>query len=188
MDKEFMEDRRKALEESFFAREDRKRVEELKAKMQAKEERANLAAASGLSDEEALEHLAKAGISAETLVAFSLVPLVVVAWADGSLDGREAEAVLRAAADSGVVEGTPAWEMLRGWLVTMPDPGLMAAWKDYVFALKAELKDIAVLELKNLVLTRARTVAESAGGFLGMGKKVSGAEQSVLEDLESAFS
>jgi hypothetical protein len=188
MDKEFMEDRRKALEESFFAREDRKRVEELKAKMQAKEQRATLAAASGLRDGEALDHLAKVGISAETLVAFSLVPLVVVAWADGSLDGREAEAVLRAAADSGVAEGTPAWEMLRGWLVNMPDPGLMAAWKEYVFSLKAELKEVAVMELKNQVLTRARTVAESAGGFLGLGKKISAAEQTALEELEAAFS
>ena len=36
-------------------------------------------------------------------------------------------------------------------------------------------------------LGRARSIAEAAGGFLGLGKKVSTPEQSVLDELDRAI-
>jgi hypothetical protein len=41
--------------------------------------------------------------------------------------------------------------------------------------------------LKQDLLGRARGVAEAAGGFLGLGKRISSAEQAVLTELEQAF-
>ncbi len=42
--------------------------------------------------------------------------------------------------------------------------------------------------LKEQVIGHARGVAEAAGGFLGLGSKVSSKEKAVLDDLEQAFS
>jgi hypothetical protein len=41
--------------------------------------------------------------------------------------------------------------------------------------------------LRDAVLRQAREVAEAAGGFLGLGSKVSASEQAVLDDLARAF-
>jgi hypothetical protein len=41
--------------------------------------------------------------------------------------------------------------------------------------------------LKQDLLGRARVVAEAAGGFLGLGTRISSAEQAVLTELEQAF-
>jgi hypothetical protein len=54
-------------------------VAALRKKLVAERSRDDLAAASGLSDPEALDALIAAGLSAGTLAALALVPLVAVA-------------------------------------------------------------------------------------------------------------
>ncbi len=51
----------------------------------------------------------------------------------------------------------------------------------------AKLDDAGVQALRADLLGRARRVAEAAGGFLGLGRRVSAAEQAVLERLAAAF-
>ena len=50
-----------------------------------------------LDDDEILERMLELDLEPETLIALGLVPLVEVAWADGSIQTRERDAVLRAA-------------------------------------------------------------------------------------------
>jgi len=42
--------------------------------------------------------------------------------------------------------------------------------------------------LKLHIMQRTRSVAESAGGFLGIGSKISASERAQIAQLESAFS
>jgi hypothetical protein len=60
-------------------------------------------------------------------------------------------------------------------------------WTQYVKALSENLDTAERNTLRHDVIGRAREVAEAAGGFLGMGSKISQAEQKMLERLESAF-
>ena len=53
--------------------------------------------------------------------------------------------------------------------------------------MKSELDAEAVSQLKTSIVSRAESVAEAAGGFLGLGNKVSDTERGVLTKLESAF-
>jgi hypothetical protein len=99
---------------------------------------------------------------------------------------EERAAVLRAAEESGIDAGSPAHELLVSWLEKRPGRELLAAWKSYVEALVAELAPEERQALRHELLDRARAVAESAGGFLGIGK-VSDAERAVLAELEAAF-
>lgn len=52
-------------------------------------------------------------------------------------------------------------------------------------ALNESIDPVAFNQLKALVMRRAENVAEAAGGFLGLGNKVSDAERKVIDDLGS---
>jgi len=178
-----IDDRRRALEEAFFAKQDQELLRRMRADDPARPERDRLAEASGLSDGAVLDRLVALGFGGGTVAALSLVPLVAVAWADGSLDARERDAVLSAAGESGLGGAGPGRTMLESWLDEAPTPELLAAWTDYVRALPAEAR----AGLRAGILGRARRVAEATGGFLGLTRSVSDAEEAVLRRLETAF-
>lgn len=123
----------------------------------------------------------------ETALAVMLVPLAAVAWADGSIDARERQAILRAAAERGATEGTPAHALLISWLETRPGAELVEMWRRYVRTVFSALTPVERDQVRERLLGLARGVAESAGGFLGIGKRVSPAEQIVLDDVASVL-
>ncbi len=186
MSDELLGDRRKALEESFFAKENQKLRARLSAQKATREAREALSQACGISDEAVLDRLVKLGVAPETLAALSLVPLIEVAWADGKLDDKEREAVLAGASSSGVSEDSPARELLEGWLARKPAAALREAWDAYITELVATLSPDERQALKRELLGRARAVAEAAGGLLGLGS-ISKEEAAVLDRLENIF-
>jgi hypothetical protein len=125
-------------------------------------------------------------VAPETLLAFSLVPLVEVAWADGEIQDRERKAILDAAIEKGVEADSPTCTLLDNWLHTKPDQVLYETWRSYIDELLRSLGDDARAQMKTSVIGRARAVAEAAGGFLGVGS-ISDAEKTMLEELEQAF-
>jgi hypothetical protein len=187
MSEEFLGDRRKALEEEFFAKHNRQLLQQLRQTTTAEARKEALAAVSGITDAAVLEQLAALDVSGETLAALSLVPLVEVAWADGRLDAKEQSALLAAAEQAGLGKNSPSYRLLEEWLRERPSPKLLETWKAYVAILSSTLNVQAKQALKQDLLGRARLVAEAAGGFLGLGKRISGAEQAVLTELEQAF-
>jgi hypothetical protein len=187
MSEEFLGDRRNALEEEFFAKHNQRLLQQFRETMAAKAKHDALAAASGITDAAVLEQLAAADVSSETLAALSLVPLVEVAWADGTLDAQERSALLAAAEHAGLDKESVSYQLLDEWFRERPPPKLLDAWKAYVASLSRTLDVQANQALKQDLLGRARMVAEAAGGFLGLGKRISSAEQAVLTELEHAF-
>jgi hypothetical protein len=187
MSEEFLGDRRKALEEEFFAKHNRQLLRQLQEATAIKAQAEALAAASGITDANVLAQLMALDLSSETLAALALVPLVEVAWADGRLDTKEQSALLSAAEQQGLGKGSASYQVLEEWLRERPSPKLLAAWKAYVATLSTTLSAQDKEALKQDLLGRARSVAEAAGGFLGLGKRVSDAEQAMLTELEQAF-
>jgi hypothetical protein len=187
MSDEFLGDRKKALEESFFAKENARLIEKLRSDQRQKSAREGLAAISGISDPGVLEELVKLGIGPETWLAVSLAPLVEVAWANGAVGAAERRAVLTAAEANSVVPGSPSYALLEGWLAKRPDARLLEAWGEYIVDVCSRLPASEREALKRQVVGRARAVAEAAGGILGLGRKVSESEERVLRELEKAF-
>ena len=97
MSEEFLGNRRKTLEEAFFANHNKTLLHRLKQTASVQQKKAALAAASGISDDNALEKLVALDIDSDTLAALSLVPILKVAWADGAIDDKERKAALSAA-------------------------------------------------------------------------------------------
>ena len=184
---EFMGDRRRGLEDAFFAQQDAILRRKLGEGDTARTKKEAFRAASGIHDDAVLDRLMGMGISADALTALSLVPCVVVAWADGGIDAKERAAALQAAEQAGVTRDGPAFQLLEGWLAKKPGPELLAAWKSYVAALMPTLDEAARQSLRTDLLQRAGAVASASGGFLGVGRAVSGAEQAALQDLEQAL-
>ena len=147
--------------------------------------KAALAAASGISDEETLNHLVELKIGPDTLTALTLFPLVEVAWADDRMEEKERRAILNAAKERGVAEA--AANLLENWLNEKPSDSVRSAWYEYIDALTNTMSEERKKALKEDILGQAKAVAEAAGGFLGFGDKISHGEQVALDELEKAF-
>jgi len=183
MDRNTLNADARSLEEAFFARQNAELLQKLRKKAEHKERREALRQVVPRADDAMLDHLIQLGLGPETVLALILVPLALVAWADGEMDPRERAATLRAAEERGINPGTPAHEMLGVWLERPPSTELVAAWKKYAHALWGELDEAEQRLARERMLGMARAVAEAAGGFLGLRSKISAAEQGVLEEL-----
>jgi hypothetical protein len=186
-DPRVLRDREKALEDEFF----RRQSEDLRRKLREKEARGEhreaLKQIAVVTEDATIDRMLDLGITAETWAAVSLVPLVEVAWANGQVEEQERRSVLAAAEANGVTPGSASYEILDAWLAHRPDGRLMEAWAAYIATLGADLLPREMHALRDELMARARHVAEAAGGFLGMGNKVSSEERVVLEELEKAF-
>jgi hypothetical protein len=186
MSKLELEDRGRSLEEQFFRKEQAKQLEALRAKRERGAEIEALREASGVSDEAVLGELVDLGVSAASLTAFALMPLAYVAWANGTLEDAERDAVLRAASELGITEDSPAHGFLIDLLAARPAGTLMDHWEQFVAALRKQAGANAFSAIAGDVAGRARDVAEAAGGILGIGA-VSHAESEALARIESAL-
>lgn len=186
MSQEFLDDRKRSLEEAFFAKQNQALVERLRSQQEREERTRAIQQASGIEDVELLARLVDLGLGPDTVAALSLVPLIEVAWADGDVHPKERQAVLQAAAEAGVETGSTAAGLLESWLAHRPDPALLEAWKGFVGSLSAELAPDARRALRDDVLGRAERVAAAAGGLLGAAA-ISGKERDKLYELDHAF-
>ena len=187
MSSDMLGDRRKAMEDAFFARENEALRQRGRETNDAKRKKERLSAASGITHDAVLEKLAALEIRSETLGALSLIPLVAVAWADGTIDDKERGAILSRAAEIGVAKGGVGHELFARWLEERPPQAMVDAWKDYVRAFAMTMDNADRRALRAEVLHRAQGIAEAAGGFLGIGGKVSAPEQKVLQELATVL-
>ena len=181
-----LEERGRALENQFYEKENKEKLAAMKAKLDTQQSKEDLRKASGMTDDAVLDKLVHLGMSANTIAALSLVPLIQVAWADGTIQDNERTAILQGAHGKGLEQGTPGYELLQTWLTKQPSDELLDAWESYIKALVAQLNDEQKRLLKNQIVGFAKMVAASAGGFLGIGR-ISAAEEKVLARIEAAF-
>jgi hypothetical protein len=183
---EFLKDRRVSFEEIFFAKQDAKVLAQLRQERERKAAIEGLARVSGMADAELLGRLVDLGIDVRSWTALSLVPLVEIAWADGSIDAKERTAILTAASEHGLHRTAPGYVLLESFLRNRPDAGLFAAWGGYMTELVQQLRPGERESVREQIVDRARKVAAAAGGILGIGA-ISDAEKRVLATLERPF-
>ena len=181
-----LDERREALENEFFHKEDQKKIEDLKQDLHESTTKDELRRVSGMTDDAVLDHLVSLGLSGKTIAALSLVPLIMVAWADGVIQDNERTGIMAAAHAKGLEEKTPGAELLASWLAKAPSDELFVAWEQYIRTLAAQLNDEQNRIMRKQIVDFARVIAESAGGFMGIGR-VSGSEEKVLHRISAAF-
>ena len=175
------------LADAFFAKEDARLLQQMRERARTQERRAAMREVVRVDDEALIDHLIALGLEPETVLALQLVPLAAVAWADGQMEPRERDAVLKAAAAHGVAPGSVAGQMLDKWLAHQPGAELVDAWKRHMRALWPLLSPKERDEIRVSALDRARSVAEAAGGFLGLTSRISPEEKAVVDELSKTL-
>jgi hypothetical protein len=187
MSDEFLKERKQSLEEEFFHKENAKKIKAMREKLKVENTREGLRKASGLTSDALLDRLVELGMSADTVAALNLIPLIHVAWADGVMQNEEREAILNGAKDRGIDSDSPAYEILDTWLANEPESTLFEAWSGYVKAFaKEHLNDEQFEELRQQILGFAQSVAEAAGGFLGI-NAVAKSERDAIDAIKAAM-
>jgi len=178
--------RARALEEAFFNKQNQEILEKMRAKDAEKHTKSDLTKATGIEDEAVLTALLKTGVGAGTLAAISLAPLVLMAWRDGKLDTHERSAILRAAEERGLEQGTTTYSLIEKWLESRPGKEMKPAWEAYVKSLRERMPKDAYATLREEIVCRTREVARAAGGILGI-SSVSKSEKALLAEIEAAL-
>ena len=123
---------------------------------------------SGIRDEALLDRLIALDISAETLAALELVPLVFVAWADGQVQAAERDVIIALAKAGGVEPDDGRFPILEHWLKKRPGREMLDAWKQYVQDLRRQLDSQQAEGLRHELLNRVQNVAQRGGWFPGI--------------------
>lgn len=175
-----------ALEDLFFLKRDMEIMEQYKKMKELKETKDAIARASGIHDEIVLEKLISLNIRPEEAASLSIAPLVLTAWADGSIEPEEKEAILKSVLKIGWVKNDFDYTLLEKWLNHKPNAQLIDAWKHYVEGLCKKMTFDEVKHFKKEIISHVEIIAKTSGGILGLGK-TSAEEKEMIKKLESAF-
>lgn len=181
-DHDAIHDRGRALEDEFFHRVDEQLRKKLRESMEREKQREQLTAATGLKDQELLDHLLDGGFQPASVAALVLVPAVFVAWADGSVTPNERQAVISAALQRGLEDQPLAMKMVDAWLHNHPPRSLWKLWKEYSQAVRKTVPPEVAERLTSEILRQCTVVAEASGGTFGFGK-ISKPEQEILDEI-----
>jgi hypothetical protein len=181
------EARRNSFEEGYFRNKDAELVEKLQKVFQAKHEREELRRLTGITSDEVLDRLMAVEAKGEMLTAFKLLPLVEIAWADGTCDKREADAVIAAAIKQGIPADSAALERIKEWLHRGPNAEARKAWYMYAQELRKVLTPEQLKIFRDDLLKTAKDIASLSGGVLSTFFTVSQGEKQVMKKMTEAL-
>jgi hypothetical protein len=186
---ESLDKEHQAMHDAFFADRDQELLEYLgqQGVSQSDQRRVALEQAAGVRDPEVLTRLEQLGVGPSAMTAFTLLPLVRLAWADTKISQAEFAALLKASEEDGIVYGTPSYRLLSRWLDERPSEPMIEAWIAYAEALSKELDETSLEVMRQATIERAKRIAQASGGILGLGDKTSHDERNALLDLQRAL-
>ncbi len=166
-------------EDAYFKQREIEQRRKLREKLEAAahELAEKRAIAESLETSEALAERIKAlGFSGATARVFDLLPLVHVAWADGTVQKGERAEILEVLEARGVPPGSEGFQLLESLLEERPSDEYM---RESLAVLKELVGGGAGTDLVGL----CEQVASAAGGFLGVVGKVSGEERKLIDEI-----
>lgn len=168
-------------EEEYFHQLDVELIDKMRRRAVLDEQRRSMAEASRINDPSILETLEKLGYNPGTVPLLCLVPLVQLAWADGTVRGAERQQVLAIARLHGVNENTPAYQQLVAWLDQPPPEAFFEGTLRVIRAVLASLPQDERQARQRDLNQCCMDVASAAGWHLG---KLGAAERRLLEKIQ----
>lgn len=175
--KDAFDELRKAKEEEYFHKRETELLEKLRQRAAVEADRRKLGDALRTTDSQILEDLQALGYNAQTVKLLFVVPLIAVAWADGSITQRERLLILELAR---VEEGNGSSEQLMKWLEQKPSEKFFEQSLSVIRALLGAQPQGESSAAKRDLLSHSLRIAEASGGILGLGP-VSSAERAAIE-------
>jgi len=174
-------ERSRKSEDDYFRRKEQELIDKLRETTETEAHRQGLAEAIGLENEQILDVLRDMGFDRATVVVLFLIPLLQVAWSDGSISDRERTLILEAAHAHGVKEGTPAHEKLNEWLAARPPEQTSERALQVIRDLMVFQSTDARQATTGRLMDACERIAAASGGFLGFGSKISAEEAAVMK-------
>lgn len=178
---------RKDEEEAYFKaleiEQRRKLREKLDAAAKDMADKEAIASSVKTSDLELAERVKALGFSGDSARVFDLLPLVHVAWADGSVQKSERAAILRVLKSRGVSPGSEAFVLIESLLEERPS----ADYMEQSLALLKQLVAQGDGERSAEIVDLCQQVASSSGGFLGIGTKISQDEREQIAKIAASL-
>ncbi len=185
--KDVLKDRGRGEEADYFRKQDQKLLQKMRERAALEDVAGALADKLRVDDAELLKRVIDLGLTRDTGAAILLVPLVQVAWAEGSVSPKEREVVFEIAASRGIEAGSAAHQQLTSWLEKRPSDALFETALEVMKSGIAVLPDDEREERVRDIVGACTRVAEASGGGLGkiLGIKtgVVGQESAVLDAI-----
>lgn len=174
-------------EEKYFKRLEAEKLEEQRRERQLEalkqQEREKVKEQLNTSEDVAEEAL-ELGFDSTTARVLPIVPLIEMAWADGTVTSGENKRVLELAAQFGIEAGEPDHNFLKMMLFDRPSDVFFERVNGVIAHLiqdnPSEWKGKSVVEL-------SKEVAEASGGFFGLFDSISKEERRLLEEFAELF-
>jgi uncharacterized tellurite resistance protein B-like protein len=169
-------------EEKYFRQVEqearRKLRETLERNAAELEQKQSIAQSMKTQDLSVAERVKALGFDGDSARVFDLLPLVHVAWADGTIQRGERAAILRILEKRGIDSGTEAYRTIESLLEERPSDS-------YMKQSLAVLRDLTggTGERSQEIVDMCIEIAASAGGFLGLGKRIGEEEKVLIEEI-----
>jgi tellurite resistance protein len=171
-------------EEKYFHQREFERREQVRRDIHAAAlkvaESRRMAETLGQPGEAVLHRIQALGFDADTARIFDLIPLVHVAWADGSVSAKERTAVFRVLEARGIPEQSEAWQLMAALLEKRPNEPFL----EETLKLLSEIASTAGTKAHTIV-DLCVAVAEAQSSLFGLGAKVNTDERKLIEHISS---
>jgi hypothetical protein len=178
--------RKRENEEDYFRKQDLELIETMRKAAAAERGRRELGDRTGLTDPELLKEVEQLGFTLDTIGLLPLVPVLQVAWAEGSVTAAERALIADLAGHRGIVKDSPAGRQLALWLETRPPQSVFTRATRLIKAMLAagsqETHDLTADDL----VKYCERIAAASGGVLGI-HKVSSEERAALVEIEATL-
>ena len=176
-----------ALEDQYFRNKDQQLIEKMRQAGAADQARRDLSEKTGIDDPEMLQELQALGFTPATVILLPLVPVVQMAWADGSAAPAERTLVVELARSRGIVEGSAADGLLSEWLARQPGPQVFASAARLIRAmLAAHASDHHPDLTADDLVQHCERIAAASGGIFGI-NRISAEERALLTTIAAGL-
>jgi hypothetical protein len=172
-----------AQENTYFRQKEAELLDHLRSEKKLETERKRIEEAIGVTDQSILQDLWELGYTCDTVMLLPLVPLLQVAWADGELSCRETERIRELAHVRGLMEGTPAFDLLERWLSRKPTDEFFLKTLGVIRNLLSVLCPEELNVVKQDLISCCTYIAQGSGAILGLGNTIGAVEQKLLADI-----
>jgi hypothetical protein len=183
-DKDAFAERGRSLEEDYFRRKEQEVIEKMRRSAAADAQRRQLGENAGIADDDILRDLQALGYTPETMMLLHLVPLIQIAWAEGSVSDKERDLIVQAARSRGIAAGSTADAQLSRWLSQRPSEELFDKTLRAIRAILESRSPEERAASERDLLSLSTAIAAASGGIFGMGA-VSEDERAILARISA---
>jgi tellurite resistance protein len=169
-------------EERYFKELEMERRAQLRKKLDKAasqlQDKRKIADTVGTEDLDIVRRIRALGFDGDSARVFDLLPLIHVAWADGSIQRGERAAIFRVLESRNISPDSSAFTLIASLLEERPSEAYM---DESLALLRAIVRDRA--ECCRNIVDLCVTVADASGGFLGLGDKIANEERELIQAI-----